>query len=82
MKAADILKVLKSYWCQLVRVLILQNGQKDLGPIEFAKSELTPPGKLALSSLVHEELSNVMMMRAEKGEDAAVPPVCKYMSVL
>jgi hypothetical protein len=50
---------------------MLQNGQKDMGKIEFEKTEATPKGKLALSSLVHEELANLIVIRIETGENVA-----------
>ena len=68
---AEAQKALRDIWCQTIRIVILQNGQKDMGKIEFEKTEQTPKGKFALSFLVHSELANLIMMRIETGENVA-----------
>ena len=69
--AAEAQKTLKNIWCQTIRVVILQNGQKDVGKIEFGKTEETSKGKLALSTLVHTELAQLIMMKIAEGETVA-----------
>ena len=69
--AAEAQKTLKTIWCQTIRSVMLQNGQKDMGKVEFEKTESTSKGTLALSSLVHEELANLIVIRIETGENVA-----------
>ena len=68
---AEAQKTLKTIWCQTIRSVMLQNGQKDMGKVEFEKTESTSKGTLALSSLVHEELANLIVIRIETGENVA-----------
>ena len=75
LSAVDIQKHLKAIWCQLVRALILQNGSgtKSVGTVELGTTESTPRGKLALTAIVHEEISNTMSIHANQGES-----LCAY----
>ena len=70
LSAADVQKQLKAIWCQLVRALILQNGSgtKSVGTVELGKTESSPRGRLALSAIVHEEMTNTMSVHANQGE--------------
>ena len=68
MTQAEALKLLKITWNQLVRAVILQNGQKGVGAVKLADTEKTPRGKQALTSLAHDELSETIKMKCMEGE--------------
>jgi hypothetical protein len=65
---ADALKVLKLLWCQLVRAVILQNGQKGVGAVKYPDTEKTLRGSQVLTSLAHDELSETINMKCMEGE--------------
>ena len=68
MTQADALKLLKITWNQLVRAVILQNGQKGVGDVKYADTEKTGRGRQALTTLAHDEMSETINMKCMQGE--------------
>ena len=68
MTQAEALRLLKIAWNQLVRAVILQNGQKGVGVVKYPDTEKTPRGKQALTTLAHDEMSETINMKCMQGE--------------
>jgi hypothetical protein len=68
MTQAEALRLLKIAWNQLVRAVILQNGQKGVGLVKYADTDKTPRGKQALTTLAHDEMSETINMKCMQGE--------------
>jgi hypothetical protein len=68
MTQTEATRLLKITWCQLVRAVILHNGQKGVGAVKFDDTDKTPRGKQALTSLAHDELSETIHTKCMEEE--------------